>query len=50
MPAEYSDIITDHGVIRIVHEMTLGEIAIVSVLALILLFLVIKTLIRLIWR
>ena len=48
--SDYSDIITDHGTIRIIHEMTLGDTLIISAIALILIFMFIKNFIQMIWR
>lgn len=47
--AEYTDIFTDAGTIRIIHEITLGDMAIFVVLALMLSFQFVKWIINKIW-
>jgi hypothetical protein len=48
--SEYTQIITDASEITIYHEITLGDIAIVIVLSLILTFNIIKFLVKKIWK
>jgi hypothetical protein len=50
MPSEYTDVVTDLGLIRVVHEMSLGDAMIFSALALILVFQVVKWIINKIWE
>jgi hypothetical protein len=45
-----TDYVTSNGTIRILHQITIGDIAIVTVLSLLLLFLVSKWLLDNIWR
>lgn len=44
------EITTDHGTIEIVYQMTVGELAIATLLSLLLLFSVLKWFLGLIWR
>lgn len=45
-----TDLITSHGTVRVLQQITLGDITITTVLSLILIFLVLKWLLDNIWR
>jgi len=48
---EYIDLTTDDGhTLRIVYEMSIGDLVISSLLLLLLLFLVIRTILKILWR
>jgi len=47
---EYLDIFTDDGTIRILYEMSLGELIIAAVLMLFLLFLILDSIMKILWR
>lgn len=48
--AGYTDFVTDQGVIRIVHEASLGDILVFTSVSALVLFLVLKTIVSIIWR
>jgi hypothetical protein len=48
--AEYSDITTAEGTLRIWYELTIGDLLIGSVLALVLFFLILDMIRKILWR
>ena len=48
-PAEYVDFFTSSGTIRLMYELSLGDLLIGTLLSLVLLFLIIKAVFRALW-
>jgi hypothetical protein len=48
--ALYTDFETASGVIRILHEVSLGDLIVATMIALLLLFLILSTLMKIVWR
>lgn len=47
---EYLDVLTDEGTLRIIYEMTVGDMLVCSFVALLILFQVLHSLMRIKWR
>lgn len=50
MEAEYLDIETSNGLLRITFEMSVGDLLVTSVVALLLAFMMLQSLLKLLWR
>lgn len=47
---EYLDVTTEEGTVRVMYELTLGDLLISSLLVLLLLYLIISKILKILWR